>query len=309
MMPIGFGIEYGPKAYNIIHLLKYFQKKNMTLINVGDSISLQLVRAIVYECARLYGDEVTVLPSINLPYTDIHRRYYEFSIYHKEHLIVTFFHVRHYECQSGDAVLKKAINSLQQKYYYEHFVIVFNVGLHCHNKEQYRKVLRLTFEFIENAPWNMTFFYKQTSYQHFETITGEYNHTLFAMNNSNIAANITDNNSSTYNHTSTVNTRVCIPHNYSHPPIYEEVEDSEIDLANQRYTLSNQTIRPINVLPFRYTSELWDLHRNSDQIFDCTHFKEYSPIIHQPIFYTLYQYFLSSSSPLEHVDNINISYD
>jgi hypothetical protein len=257
------------RPYNIIDLLMHFQSKNMVLVNVGDSISLQLVRAIVYECARLYGDEITV-PSMDLPYTDPHRKFYEMSIYHKNELIVTFFHIRHYECVNFESRLRKVILDLESLYNYQHFVVVLNVGLHCHDKEQYHKVLRQTFEFIETVPWNMTFFYKQTSYQHFRTPSGEYNQILVR------------------------GSRQCVPHDYSHSPMYQDVEDSEIYLANQRYILSNYTIRPINVLPFRHTAELWDLHRNMKGNFlDCTHFNEYSPILHPPVFYTLYRHFLA----------------
>jgi hypothetical protein len=276
-MPMGFGIEYGPKAYNIIHLLRYFHANGMVLISIGDSLALQMMRAIVKECARLYGDEITLTPSFPSPIPDPHQHYHECSIYLKEQFIVKFIFIYNYECQSPHSRLHEAISELNEKHIYHHYVVIANVGVHCHEKKEYETSLRSMFEFVENYKANMTFFYKQTSIQHMESDSGEY------LMNATLRK-----------------TDRCVPHNYNFKTMYQVVEDNEIYLANRRYVLSNQTLRPINVLPFRYTAEFWDMHLlgwsadKNKTVADCTHFKQYDPIIHQPVFYTLYRHFLKT---------------
>jgi hypothetical protein len=211
-----------------------------------------------------------------------------YSITKNKKLLTQYYRIKHYECESADYRLENTINELH-KNNNQHFIIVLNIGLHCHVNNEYINALHETFEYVEKAPYNMTFFYKQTSYQHFDTPSGEYD--------ISIITNTSERNRLT-------NTKGhCVPHNHAYPAMYQDIEDTEIYLANQRYVLSNYTIRPINVLPFRYTIDLWDTHqqftiKDNRRVLDCTHFKEYTPILHQPIFYTLYRHFLKNNSTI-----------
>lgn len=280
-MPIGFGIEYGPNEYNIVNLLIYFKNNNITFISVGDSIGHHLIRAIVFECVRLYGNNIIVTPP--LKQLNDKMSYHELHITLTKNLTIRFVHVGFYECIDSVVTVQDVIVNLRKKYMHDHFVVMLNVGLHCHKETEYEIVLRKNFEFVENSQLSITFFYKQTSYQHFPTVSGEYYSDSPLLNISG-ASN---------------STLQCVPHDYQVTPMHQRVEDEEIQLANRRYILSNYTIRPIHVLPFRHTAMLWDLHSKNVIVtknlkyMDCSHFVHYYPLLHQPLFYTLHRHFIT----------------
>jgi hypothetical protein len=275
-MPLGFGIEHGPKAYSIVDLLLYFNEQNILLINIGDSISLQLNRAIVNECIRYYGDDNITISPLNLNEKETH--IISITIPNTK-IAINFAHVRAYSKFRIETLIK-ILQHFNKNFHYKHYVIIYNIGLHWHDKKDYEKILLHIFDTIQKSEFNMTFFYKQTSYQHFNTDSGMY-------------------------HSSQANTIVdklvneCVPHNYNYDTMYQQVEDKIVQLVNDKYHKSNGKIllRPINVLPFRHTSELWDLHcsRVGNMGLDCTHFVEYTPMLHQPLFYTLHRYFLGDN--------------
>jgi hypothetical protein len=268
-MPLGFGVEHGPRAYNIVDLLIYFHNNNIMLVNIGDSLSHQLDRAIIYECIRSYGKQVHVTPA----YISKHMAHVQIIIKLTDQIKITFGHIRARECANANKLLSNYIKVVKfsSNHNYKQFVVVYNVGVHCHNAAEYEQALLQTFQYCEQAKFNMTFFYKQTSYQHFPTLTGE--HAMDMVFDS---------------------TTSCTPHQYESISMYQEIEDRQIALAHERYIQSNESIRPIYVLPFRHTIELWDLHVNhARENLDCTHFVEYTPMLHQPLFYTLYRHFLN----------------
>ncbi len=290
VMPVGFDAEKGPNHGKLADLFKHFYQKNIVLINIGDSVSLQFIRSIQYEIKREYGENMIISP----PFIELYDRKFidsadilEFSILvpvdnmHTTMMEFKIVHIRNYDCKG---MYSKVVN-VMAKYKKKHnsdigykwkqspqFAIVYNLGLHCHSYKEYVDILSTDFNAFQLlTDFDITFFYKQTSVQHFRTATGEYN--VSSMNSSVI----------TLQHK-------CAPVSLTQVTMYENAEDKVIQEAYSRYLKSGKTLNQVNVLPFRHTRRYWDLH--TQRAGDCTHFGEYAPLMYKPVFNTMYNYFL-----------------
>ena len=293
VMPAGFDAEKGPNHAKLAELFKFFYKKNIVLMNIGDSISLQLLRSIQYEMKREYGDNMIISPPFAELYDPkfIHSGdIFEFSIivpvdkFHSNMMEFKIVHIRNYNCKG----MYRGVTDVMSKYEKKHasgigysgrslqFAIIYNLGVHCHEYEEYEDILDTDFDLFQRLSYfDITFFYKQTSAQHFHTATGEYN--------------MSDTNSSV-----TTPRHECVPLSCTQVTMYEKVEDEVIQKAYSRFIKSGRVLNQVNVLPFRHTRRYWDLH--TKRAGDCTHFSGYAPMIYKPVFNTLYNHFLAPNS-------------
>ena len=116
VMPVGFDAEKGPNHRKLADLFKHFNQKNIVLINIGDSVSLQFIRSIQYEIKREYGDNMIISP----PFVELYDRKFidssdilEFSILvpvdnmHTTMMEFKIVHIRNYDCKG---MYRKVIN-------------------------------------------------------------------------------------------------------------------------------------------------------------------------------------------------------
>lgn len=293
LMPVGFDAEKGPSYNKLVDVFKLFYKNNIVVINIGDSVSLQLLRSIQYELSREYRENVIITPPFQQLYNDEFlksSKLYDFSVlvpvdkFHSETMEFKLVHIRNYKCEKTFKRVINAIYRYKDKHKAEigykwttspRFVIIYNLGVHCHNFDEYRDILNEDFDSFQRfTDVKITFFYKQTSTQHFRTETGEYNGTV----KSSVA---------------TVGPQ-CVPTTPQKATMYEKAEDEAVVTAYNRYLKSRKTLNQINVLPFRNNRRYWDLHVKKAG--DCTHFSEYAPLMYQPLFNTLYNYFLGNKT-------------